>query len=39
MSKALIMDNEDDVEYFGGYMGKITHYDEWDEWVVKTCTR
>lgn len=33
------MDNEDDVEFLGGYMEKITHYDEWDEWVHQTCTR
>lgn len=26
-------------EYYGGYITKITHYDDWDEWIVKTCTR
>jgi hypothetical protein len=30
---------ESDTEYLGGYMTKITHYDEWDEWIHKTCTR
>ena len=31
--------NESDTEYWGGYMTKIRHYDDWDEWVHKTCTR
>lgn len=26
-------------EYYGDYAIKITHYDDWDEWVHKTCTR
>jgi len=39
MRSCCIADRETDVEYYGGYMVKITHYDEWDEWVVKTCTR
>ena len=26
-------------EYYGGYITKIIHYDDWDEWIVKTCTR
>ena len=30
---------EYDTEYLGGYITKITHYDEWDEWIHKTCTR
>ena len=30
---------ESDTEYLGGYMTKITHYDEWDEWIHRTCTR
>ena len=30
---------EDDIEYLGGYITKITHYDDWDEWITKTCTR
>lgn len=28
-----------DTEYLGGYVTKITHYDDWDEWVHRTCTR
>ena len=28
-----------DTEYLGGYITKITHYDDWDEWIHKTCTR
>ena len=31
--------NETDTEYYGGYITKITHYDEWDEWVRRTCTK
>ena len=31
--------NESDTEYWGSYMTKIRHYDDWDEWVHKTCTR
>lgn len=31
--------NESDTEYWGGYMTKIRHYDDWDEWVHRTCTR
>lgn len=27
------------VEYHGDYAVKITHYDEWDEWVHRICTR
>ena len=30
---------ESDTEYLGGYVTKITHYDEWDEWIHRTCTR
>ena len=26
-------------EYYGNYIVKIKHYDDWDEWVHKTCTR
>lgn len=26
-------------EYLGAYATKITHYDDWDEWVHKICTR
>ena len=28
-----------DDRYVGGYITKITHYDEWDEWIHRTCTR
>lgn len=28
-----------DTEYLGDYVTKVRHYDEWDEWVHKTCTR
>lgn len=35
----MIYSNENDTEYLGGYITKITHYDEWDEWIEKTCTR
>lgn len=31
--------NVTDVEYLGNYITKIRHYDEWDEWVHRTCTR
>ena len=31
--------NSKDIEYLGGYITKITHYDDWDEWIHKTCTR
>lgn len=38
--KLIMIDSmEWDTEYLGGYITKITHYDEWDEWVHKTCTR
>ena len=30
---------ETDTEYLGTYMTRITHYDEWDEWIERTCTR
>lgn len=26
-------------EYYGDYVVKITHYDDWDEWIERTCTR
>ena len=35
----MIYARECDTEYLGGYMTKITHYDEWDEWISRTCTR
>ena len=28
-----------DTEYLGDYVTKVRHYDEWDEWVHRTCTR
>jgi hypothetical protein len=31
--------NCQDTEYLGGYITKITHYDDWDEWIHRTCTR
>lgn len=31
--------NTTSVEYLGDYAVKATHYDSWDEWVTKTCTR
>ena len=31
--------NQSDTEYLGDYITKIRHYDEWDEWVHRTCTR
>jgi len=30
---------ESSTEYIGGYATSISHYDAWDEWVHKTCTR
>lgn len=31
--------NTTDVEYLGDYITKVRHYDEWDEWVHRRCTR
>lgn len=31
--------NQTDEEYLGGYITKIRHYDEWDEWVERTCSK
>lgn len=31
--------NQTDTEYLGGYIVKIRHYDEWDEWVERTCSK
>ena len=39
LKSAFIASLEYDTEYLGGYITKITHYDEWDEWIHKTCTR
>lgn len=39
MRSCCVAFQEEDTEYLGGYMTKITHYDEWDEWVVETCER
>ena len=33
------MSKNNDTEYYGGYITKIRHYDDWDEWIVETCTR
>ena len=35
----MISSNETDIEYLGGYITKIRHYDEWDEWVKRTCSK
>ena len=35
----MISVNENDVEYLGGYITKVRHYDEWDEWITRTCSR
>lgn len=35
----MIKANTTDTEYYGGYIVKIRHYDEWDEWIKRTCTR
>lgn len=39
LESIMIYASDEDTEYLGGYVTKITHYDEWDEWVEKTCTR
>ena len=31
--------NNTDTEYLGDYITKVRHYDDWDEWVHRTCTR
>ena len=31
--------NQSDTEYLGDYITKVRHYDEWDEWIHRTCTR
>lgn len=28
-----------DTEYWGDYVVRVEHYDEWDEWIIQTCTR
>ena len=39
-SRAIMLSyNTADVEYLGDYITKVRHYDEWDEWVHRTCTR
>ena len=35
----MISYNTTDVEYLGDYITKVRHYDEWDEWIHRTCTR
>ena len=37
--EAFIWGKTEDTEYWGGYAVKIRHYDEWDEWIDRTCTR
>lgn len=39
IKEIMICSLESDTEYLGGYMTKITHYDEWDEWIERTCTK
>ena len=39
LKATMIYARECDIEYHGGYMTRITHYDEWDEWIERTCTR
>ena len=39
LKSVFIASLEYDTEYLGGYITKVTHYDEWDEWIHKTCTR
>lgn len=36
VSKGIV---ESDTEYLGGYIVSVTHEDEWDEWIHKTCTK
>lgn len=35
----MISYNNTDIEYLGDYITKVRHYDEWDEWIHRTCTR
>lgn len=35
----MVVYNQDDTEYLGTYITKVRHYDEWDEWIVRRCTR
>ena len=35
----MVLSRTSDTEYYGGYITKIRHYDDWDEWVERTCTR
>ena len=39
VKEIMIHSKTSDVEYLGGYVVKIRHYDEWDEWIEQTCTR
>lgn len=40
VSKTIIIATEEsDVEYLGCYMAKIRHYDPWNEYIHRTCTR
>lgn len=38
-SSLIKLGNDWDTEYLGGYMTKVSHYDDWDEWIERTCTR
>ena len=35
----MIKSRTTDTEYYGGYVVKVRHYDDWDEWIKRTCTR
>lgn len=39
VKEIMIISKTEDIEYLGGYVTKIRHYDEWDEWIERTCTR
>ena len=40
ISRAIIVSSsQSDVEYLGDYITKVRHYDEWDEWIVRRCSR
>ena len=40
ISRAIIVSSsQSDVEYLGDYITKVRHYDEWDEWIHRTCTK
>ena len=39
VKEIMIISKTEDTEYLGGYVTKIRHYDEWDEWIERRCTR